>query len=69
AEGVRSGSRQMVDVMLLARTGKLRRLQKAGPPDGASIEGSPAFAQVEGIVPEGIVLGLPLKLGGALDDG
>ncbi|MBI3350564.1 MAG: PAS domain S-box protein, partial [Burkholderiales bacterium] len=69
AENVRSGSRHLVDVMLVARTGKLRRLQAGAEDDGASIEGSAAFAQLSGIVPEGTTLGLPLTLGGRLDDG
>lgn len=69
ADGVRAGSDQLVDVMLVARTGKVRRLQRGGGADGASIEGSPAFDQVDGIVPEGVTLGLPLTLGGTLDDG
>jgi len=68
AEGVRSSSRQIVDVMLVAPTGKVRRLQVA-PEDGASIAGSAAFDQVSGVVPEGVVLGQPLLLGGSADDG
>ncbi|WP_457420549.1 diguanylate cyclase domain-containing protein [Roseateles sp. P5_E7] len=71
AEGVRNGSRQMVDVMLVARNGQVRRLQGGaeGESDGASIAGRAAFTQVAGIVHEGIVLGAPLKLGGTRDDG
>jgi diguanylate cyclase (GGDEF)-like protein/PAS domain S-box-containing protein len=69
ADNVRSGSRQLVDVMLVDRAGRVRRLQAGRESDGASIEGSPAFAQVAGIVPEGLVLGQPLRLGGASDEG
>jgi len=69
AEGVRNSSRKMVDVMLVARNGQVRRLQAGAEGDGASIAGSAAFAQVSGIVHEGTMLGAPLKLGGSQDDG
>lgn len=72
ADNVRSSSRQLVDVMLVDRAGRVRRLQTGrgnNGSDGASIEGSAAYAQIAGIVPEGLVLGLPLRLGGASDDG
>jgi diguanylate cyclase (GGDEF)-like protein/PAS domain S-box-containing protein len=69
ADNVRSGSRQLVDVMLLDRAGRVHRLQSGLEADGASLEGSAVFAQVAGIVPEGLVLGLPLRLGGKSDDG
>ncbi|MBW8847693.1 MAG: diguanylate cyclase [Burkholderiales bacterium] len=69
ADGVRSSSRQLVDVVLVSPTGKLRRLQAGVEDDGASIAGTPAFDQFAGVVPEGISLGLPLRLGGRRDDG
>ena len=68
ADGVRSSSRQIVDVMLVSPTGKVRRLRAEAQDDGASIAGSAAFDQFSGIVPEGIVIGLPLRLGGRAND-
>ena len=67
-DGIRSSSRYFVDVMLVAPTGQVRRLQ-AAPDDGASITGTAAFDQTSGVVPEGISLGPPLRLGGSADDG
>ncbi|MDG0834909.1 diguanylate cyclase domain-containing protein [Roseateles saccharophilus] len=64
ADGIRSGSGQFVDVMLVARSGRLLRLQHGGPPDGASIAGSAAFAQLAGLAPGAVALGLPLQLDG-----
>jgi len=69
ADGVRSSSRQLVDVVLVSPTGQVHRLQTGAKDDGASIAGTPAFEQVSGIVPEGVSLGLPLRLGGSSGDG
>jgi diguanylate cyclase (GGDEF)-like protein/PAS domain S-box-containing protein len=68
ADSLRASSRRLVDVVLVTATGRVRRLQ-ATSDDGASIAGTAAFEQVAGIVHEGIVLGLPLRLGGRADDG
>ncbi len=68
AEGVRNSSSRLVDVMLVARTGKVRRLQAGAEDDGASIQGTTAFTQAAGAVADGFVLGLPLQLGGRADD-
>lgn len=68
-DSVRTGSRQFIDVVLVAPTGKVRRLQAGTDDDSASIADSPAFAEIAGLVPEGIVLGQPLRLGGRSDDG
>lgn len=59
--GVRSSSRQLVDIAVVDTTGRLHRL-RGGPEDGASIAGTPAFEQVSGLVSEGITLGPPLRL-------
>jgi len=69
AEGVRNSSHNMVDVMLVARDGQVRRLQTGADGDGASIAGSAAFARLSDTEHEGAVLGEPLKLGGSRDDG
>lgn len=69
ADGVRSSSRQLVDVVLVSPTGQVHRLQTGARDDGASIAGTPAFEQIAGTVPEGVSLGLPLRLGGRSDDG
>jgi len=69
ADSVRAGSRQLVDIVLVSTTGKVRRLRAGAEDDDASIAGSAAFDQFAGIVPEGVALGLPLRLGGRLDDG
>ncbi|KQW51507.1 MULTISPECIES: diguanylate cyclase domain-containing protein [unclassified Roseateles] len=68
ADSVRSGSRQFVDIVLVSSTGKVRRLQAGSDNDDASIAGTAAFDQFSGIVPEGVVLGLPLRLGGRTND-
>ncbi len=68
-DSVRSGSRQMVDIVLVAPTGQVRRLQAGAEGDDASIAGTAAFGEIAGLVPEGIALGLPLRLGGRADDG
>lgn len=68
-DSVRSGSRQMVDIVLVSPTGKVRRLQAGSEDDDASIAGTAAFGEIAGLVPEGISLGLPLRLGGRIDDG
>jgi diguanylate cyclase (GGDEF)-like protein/PAS domain S-box-containing protein len=68
AEGVRNSSGRLVDVMLVARTGKVRRLQAGAEDDGAGIQGTAAFTQAAGIAADGFVLGLPLQLGGRSDD-
>lgn len=68
-DSVRSGSRQVVDIVLISPTGKVRRLQAGSEDDDASIAGTPAFGEIAGLVPEGIALGLPLRLGGRGDDG
>ena len=69
ADSVRSSSRQLVDIVLVSPTGRVHRLQAGVPDDGASIAGTPAFDQITGVMPEGISLGLPLRLGGSADDG
>jgi len=69
ADGVRNSSSKIVDVVLVSRTGKIRRLQAGAEDDGATIQGSTAFDQLAGIVPDGITVGLPLLLGGRNDDG
>ncbi len=68
-DSVRSGSRQMVDIVLVSPTGQVRRLQAGAEDDGASIAGTAAFGEISGLVPEGISLGLPLRLGGRAEDG
>ncbi|HEY8877600.1 MAG TPA: diguanylate cyclase [Roseateles sp.] len=68
-DSVRSGSRQLVDIVLVSPTGKVRRLQAGTEDDDASIAGTAAFGEIAGLVPEGIALGLPLRLGGRADDG
>lgn len=69
ADSVRSGSRQLVDIVLVSPTGQVRRLQAGAEDDDASIAGTAAFGEIAGLVPEGIALGLPLRLGGRADDG
>jgi diguanylate cyclase (GGDEF)-like protein/PAS domain S-box-containing protein len=69
AEGVHRGSGQLIEVMLVAPTGKVRRLQRGAVADAASIQGSAAFAQAAAIAAERVVLGLPLQLGGLSEDG
>ncbi|MGM9483369.1 diguanylate cyclase domain-containing protein [Roseateles sp. NT4] len=68
-DSVRSGSRHLVDIVLVSPTGKVRRLQAGTDDDDASIAGTAAFGEIAGLVPEGISLGLPLRLGGRADDG
>ncbi|MDR7269278.1 diguanylate cyclase (GGDEF)-like protein/PAS domain S-box-containing protein [Pelomonas saccharophila] len=68
-DSVRSGSRQVVDIVLVSPTGKVRRLQAGAEEDDASIAGTAAFGEIAGLVREGIALGLPLRLGGRIDDG
>jgi diguanylate cyclase (GGDEF)-like protein/PAS domain S-box-containing protein len=68
AERVQRGSRGLVDIVLVARTGQVRRL-RSGEDDGASIAGTPAFDQFSGVVPEGLVIAEPLRLGGRRQDG
>ncbi len=68
-DSVRSGSRQLVDIVLVSPTGKVMRLQAGAEDDDASIAGTAAFGEIAGLVPEGITLGLPLRLGGHGDDG
>lgn len=68
ADNVRSGSRQLVEVMLVSSTGRVRRLQPGVPDDGASIAGTAAFDQAMTRPAEAPTLGLPLRLGGSQDD-
>lgn len=69
ADNVRSSSHRMVDVVLVSSSGRVRWLHSAAVDEGASMAGTPAFEQVAGLVPEGISLGLPLRLGGRHGDG
>lgn len=68
AANVRSGSRQMVDVVLVSSTGRVRRLLPAAEDDGASLAGTAAFEQASHLAAEATLLGLPLRLGGRHDD-
>lgn len=68
ADNVRGGSRQLVDIVLVSPTGKVRRLQAVAVDDDASIAGTAAFDQFNSIAPLSIATGLPLRLGGRGDD-
>lgn len=68
AANLRSSSRGLVDIVLVSSTGRVRRLASAAGDDSASIAGTAAFEQAERLVPEAIVLGQPLRLGGHHDD-
>lgn len=68
ADNVRSSSRQVVDVMLVSTTGRIRPLRAGAVDDGATIAGSAAFDQALSRPAEDVVLGLPLRLGGRPDE-
>jgi diguanylate cyclase (GGDEF)-like protein/PAS domain S-box-containing protein len=69
ADSIRNSSSKMVDVVLVARTGRVQRLQPLRGDAPASIAGSAAFDQVSGLVVEGTTVGAPLRLGELADDG
>lgn len=68
ADTVRGSSRQLLDVVLVSATGKVRRLRPQAMDDGASIAGTAAFDEAMARRTEGVLVGLPLRLGGQ-DDG
>ena len=63
AENVRSSSRHLVDVLLVSTTGRVRHLRPGDAAVADSISGTPAFDEALARRSEGLVLGLPLRLG------
>lgn len=68
ADSLRSGTRQFVDIALVTSTGRVRRLQAGAADDSASVAGTAAFDQAMATSPDGLLVGLPLRLSGRLDD-
>ena len=68
ADSLRSGTRQFVDIALVTSTGRVRRLQAGPVDDSASIAGTAAFDQAMGAAPDGLLVGLPLRVSGRQDD-